>query len=38
MLAHERLHEESLITDEGQARVHPGGWLVLLDVEVGVPG
>ena len=38
MFAHERLYEESLITDEGEAGIHPCCRLVLLDVEVGIPG
>ena len=38
MFAHERLYEESLITDEGEAGIHPCCRLILLDVKVGVPG
>ena len=38
MFAHEGLHEQPLVADEGVARVLPGGGLVLLNEEVGVPG
>ena len=36
--AHQGLEEEPLVTDEGVSRVLPGGGLVLLYEEVGVPG
>ena len=38
MLAHHGLYEEPLVADEGVARILPGGGLVLLNEEVGVPG
>ena len=37
MFAHEGLNEQPLVTDEGVARVLPGGGLVLLNEEVGIP-
>ena len=38
MFPRETLHEESLITDEGESWVDPGCRLVLLYGEVRVPG
>ena len=38
MSAHQGLEEEPLVADEGVPRVLPGGGLVLLYEEVGVPG
>ena len=38
MFAHEGLNEKFLITDEGETGIHPCSRLVLLDVEMGIPG
>ena len=37
MFASEGFYEQPLVTDEGVARVLPGGGLVLLNEEVGIP-
>lgn len=38
VFAHEGLNEQPLVTDEGVARVLPGGGLILLNEEVRIPG